>query len=84
MAVRLNQQSNSKNSIFCRYCKETGHLLEECQLRIAITGERPPTRETPAPRRWVCNGSPNGSHTRRSLKRGNRQKTGNTTRNSDP
>ncbi|KYN39383.1 hypothetical protein ALC56_06201, partial [Trachymyrmex septentrionalis] len=33
--LKLNQQSNSKNSVFYRYCKKTGHLLDECQLRIA-------------------------------------------------
>lgn len=32
----ISTQRNARNSdsTFCRYCKETGHLIEECQLRI--------------------------------------------------
>lgn len=34
-----NRQPNS-NAPFCRYCKEQGHLLENCQLRIANQNRR--------------------------------------------
>lgn len=34
-----NSQPNS-NVQFCRYCKEQGHLLEDCQLRIASNNRR--------------------------------------------
>jgi len=30
----------SKNSLFCRYCKEQGHLLDNCELRIANNNRR--------------------------------------------
>lgn len=34
-----NSRANS-NGQFCRYCKEPGHLLENCQLRIASNNRR--------------------------------------------
>ena len=34
-----NQRSNSTDT-FCRYCKENGHLIEDCQLRIASNNRR--------------------------------------------
>ncbi|KYN27992.1 hypothetical protein ALC57_02598 [Trachymyrmex cornetzi] len=42
---KSNQQSNSKISIFYRYCKETSHLLEACQLRIASNNRRKTTHQ---------------------------------------
>jgi len=38
--VKLNQQSSPNNDTFCRYCKGQGHLLENCQLRIASNNRR--------------------------------------------
>ena len=38
--VKLNQLMTPKNNTFCRYCKEQGHLLENCQLRIASNNRR--------------------------------------------
>ena len=35
-----NQRSNPTNTLFCRYCKEQGHLLENCQLRVASNNRR--------------------------------------------
>jgi len=37
---KLNQQSISRDNVFYHYCKETGHLLENCKLRIASNNRR--------------------------------------------
>ncbi|KAL6254071.1 hypothetical protein P5V15_014688 [Pogonomyrmex californicus] len=36
----INQNSGKDNIPFCRYCKEQGHLLENCELRIASNNQR--------------------------------------------
>ncbi|KMQ83303.1 hypothetical protein RF55_20394 [Lasius niger] len=35
-----NQTPTSTNNLYCRYCKEQGHLLDNCQLRIASNNRR--------------------------------------------
>ncbi|KAL6256629.1 hypothetical protein P5V15_012741 [Pogonomyrmex californicus] len=40
--VKLTQ---SKDNMFCRYCKEKGHFLENCQLKIASNNRRKNTSQ---------------------------------------
>jgi hypothetical protein len=37
---KTNSTPTSKNNLYCRYCKEQGHLLDNCQLRIASNNRR--------------------------------------------
>ena len=37
---KIRQNATSSDSLFCRYCKGQGHLLESCELRIASNNRR--------------------------------------------
>ena len=40
-----NNQQPTKDNSFCRYCKESGHLLEDCKLRAASNNRRKETNQ---------------------------------------
>jgi len=37
---KMKQDATSSGSLCCRYCKEQGHLLDNCELRIANNRRR--------------------------------------------
>ncbi|KYQ60768.1 hypothetical protein ALC60_00172, partial [Trachymyrmex zeteki] len=37
---KMRQDATSSGALFCRYCKEQGHLLDNCELRIASNNKR--------------------------------------------
>jgi len=72
---KLEQSTASKDSLFKRYCKEQGHLLENCELRIARNNRKKISSQGNSnPRIRVYNRGPNGSHTHQYHKKLNRQK----------